>query len=547
MKRGRYAPKVPKVITATPQEEEYSQIILGLMTHLAKCRMDIVPFFEFVMREEFTKKPVTIAKHQEIGLRFMMDHERCVNMWPVNHSKSFSSAAMVLFLLGQNRTTRGCIVSATEEQAKKPLLAVKDYIENSQELHLVFPDLKKSLRDSDPWTQTAITVDRPMGIRDASLKAVGINGAIDGSRLNWILVDDILNQENTNTKAQRDKVYDWFGNSVLSRLDPQGSKIIVTNTARHPDDLAHRLEKMGWPTMRMAIDGSIHIQDDQLNLGAKKPPWDHRLLVPVPSNIGEPETLRILGHQPGDSLWPERFPPDVIEKLRATHLPSEFNKLFMNICRDDGTAMCKVEWIELCKKNARDLGFTSLTSKFVGDCFTGVDLAVQKGEEHDDTAFFTFAVLPGGKRLILDVEIGQFDGPVIVDKVAQKHRQYNSIIRIENVAAQDYLLQFTREKYPGLPLKAHTTTAQGKAHPQFGVASLFIEFQNGDWLIPCDNLGRCSENVQKFIDACLYYSPNAHTPDILMAAFFAREQARHFGALSGTQQQASSIDSFLSR
>jgi hypothetical protein len=39
--------------------------------------------------------------------------------------------------------------------------------------------------------------------------------------------------------------------------------------------------------------------------------------------------------------------------------------------------------------------------------------------------------------------------------------------------------------------------------------------------------------VQQWVDDCLYYQPDAHTGDVLMAAYLAREQAREFGMMSG--------------
>ena len=98
--------------------------------------------------------------------------------------------------------------------------------------------------------------------------------------------------------------------------------------------------------------------------------------------------------------------------------------------------------------------------------------------------------------------------------------------------AQDFIKQFALERDRSIPIKAHVTTAQGKAHPQYGVEGLFLEFSNSAWRLPCDKRGNVHPQVQRFIDACLYYTPQHHTDDVLMAAFFAREQARDWGALS---------------
>lgn len=501
-----------------------------ILMHAYRARSDINAFVNFVMREETTRKPIVIAPHHKVLLNFILSHDRSVNVLPVGTGKTFTMASLTLFLMGQNPTLRGAVVSATQGQASKVVGMVRDYIESSEELKLVFPHLRKSERGGDTWTQTEITVDRPAGIRDASLLAVGVDGAIAGARLNWIIVDDILDRENTNTKEQRDKVYEWFDSSVLSRLDPKGARLVVTNTAWHPDDLVHRLEALGWATLRMDVLGGITVRDDVDRLreeGSKFVPWDSDELRPADKRIAyvpsEASNCRLAAHDPDPTnsvpLWPYRYDHSQIAKLKRNHLPYRFNQLYMGVCRDDDSSMCKQEFIDLCKRLARERRVYSMSSTQMGQnplTFTGVDLAVSPGEEHDDTAFFTFEVLPDGIRQILDVEIGQWDGPTIIKKLKQKQRQFNSVVRIENNAAQDYLRQFALEKDKGFPIKAHTT-GRVKAHPEYGVPGLFIELANGAWLIPNDRNGICHPFVQKWIDACLYYSPSKHTDDVLMA------------------------------
>ncbi len=514
-----------------------------LLEQAAKARTDVCAFFEFVMTEENSKQSLTLASHQRVMMDFIMSHDRSVNMLPVGHSKTFCSAAITLFLLGQNPTLRGAVVSATQGQASKVVGMVRDYIETSERLKLVFPDLCKSMRKGDSWTQTEITVDRPPGIRDASLIALGVEGAVAGARLNWIIVDDILSHENTATQEQRHKVYEWFDSSLLSRLDPKNTKIIVTNTAWHPDDLVHRLEKLGWGTMRMDVLGNIQVKDDEARVlrlrkeGNSDPEWDSELLRPASKSRSEPYS-RLVEHDPDSNnsvpLWPERFDLEWVERKKREHLPHRFNQLYMNICRDDASSMCQLEWIERCKLNARERGhFAMRSTPFISGnplIFTGVDLAISPGEEHDDTALFTFEVLPGGYRLVLDIEAGQWNGPVIMNKIIAKQKQYNSVIRVENNGAQEYLLQFTRAKDISIPIMAHTT-GRTKSHPEYGVPGVFLEVFNGAWLIPNDRHGFVHPHIQAWIDSMLYYQPSKHTPDILMANYFAREQAREWGAL----------------
>ena len=529
------------------EEAKIKRIAAVVLAKAAKARTNINNFVTFVMREEVTRAKLTVASHQRIFFEFALAHPLCVIMLPVGMSKTFGMATLGLFFLGKDNTSRGAFVSATEGQAQKPLGLMKDYIEQSNDLHLVFPHLRPSQRQSDYWTQTKITVDRPPAIRDPSVMSVGIGGAIDGSRIKWVVVDDILTQENTSTPEQRDKVCEWVEKSVMSRIDPRGGRLVLTNTAWHPDDILHRYMDRGWPTLRMEITGQIEIKNTD---------WD-------PSNPDElrPEypgsnLCRLTAHDPDSrnevSLWPERVPmrceggrahnpPSCcVEKLQETFLPGRFNQLYRNLCRDNESSMCKQEYVDKCLLAARNAGHYSFTNSYEGQNLVciGVDLAVSPGEEHDDTAFFTFECLPNGQRMILEIEAGQWSGPEIVSKIKDKASRYKgSVVRVESNAAQDYIRQFILEADASFPIRAHCT-GRAKAHPEHGVPGLFIEMNNGAWLIP-NRGGVLLPQVKRFVDACLYYSPSRHTDDVLMACYFAREQAKEFGF--GLMTQKSSV------
>lgn len=513
-------------------------ITRALLRKAASARANVERFFSFVMREEFgDRRKLKALAHQRIVLDFVMAHSRCVIRMPPGFSKTFLMASVTLWLLGSDHTARGAVISSTQEQAAKPVSMVRDYIEHAQdefpELGLTFPKLQRSSNKHDAWTQTKLVVERPPAIRDPSLVAVGYGGALPGSRLSWIVVDDILDEENTRTPDGRKKVKRWFDTTVLSRRDVKGAKIVVTNTPWHHEDLTYALEEAGWPTLTLDCDGEITITN--------APDWDTDEIRPsrMPG-----EKYRLTGHDPDPEetipLWPELFSHEVLhgpEGIRSAMAEFEFNQLYRMLPRSDEDAMCKREWIDKCKAAARAEGIYSLTASYHGPnpTFTGVDLAVGQGEEHGFTAFFTFEVLPDRRRKILDIEIARMRGPEIVRKIAEKTEAYGSIARVENNAAQEFLIQFTIDMDVSIPIKPHTT-GRNKADPTFGVISLFIELEHGAWLIPNDPAGRCQEAVQKWIDDCVYYRPPPnHTGDALMASWFAREEAKECGFAS-TQQ-----------
>lgn len=522
--------------------------IKALGARFAKARKSPVAFFDATMTSEHTQERIKAEPHQRVLLDFIHHHPRAVVILPPGVSKTFSSATYGMWMAGNDATTRGLLVSATQEQASKPLALIRDHIEGNARVKGVFPTLRRSPRKKDKWTGTALTVARPMGIRDPTFRAVGYQSkAIPGARVNFILVDDLLNDENTSTPDARAKMFNWFFMIVRSRLDPgPHSKVVFCNTVYHPEDLAHKLWKeVGWPTIRMTIEGDVYVYNARED-------WDPKYAVVNdngklelrdelrPANDNETDTSaahRLIGNDPDPTnatpLWPKRFPRAEIDALRRELHPIIFNRLYMADCRDDDTAWCKQDWVDRCLRKARDLGHFTLRPSWTGaPAFTGLDLAVGKSEKNDWTCFFTFTILPDGTRLILDIDYGRWDMPFIVQKAISKHELYGSVIRVETNGSQDFMRQAMLDKDKVLPVRGHTTTHEGKAHPTYGVHALFNEFFNTAWAIPNMPGRPLDSRIVRFIQECLYYSPDEHTGDVLMASYFAREQARAWGMLA---------------
>src|SRR5690606_10764646 len=122
----------------------------AMLRRAGQARKNPARFYEFVLREETTRARLKTVAHQELVFKFVMHYPRCVVRMPVGFSKTYMMAALSLWLLGEENTTRGAIISATQGQAQKPLALVRDYIEESAELKLVYPKLTRSSRSSDP-------------------------------------------------------------------------------------------------------------------------------------------------------------------------------------------------------------------------------------------------------------------------------------------------------------------------------------------------------------------------------------------------------------
>jgi hypothetical protein len=443
---------------------------------------DPVLFAAAVMRDEKTGRGIHLAPMHEEWHDLIDRHDRLVIWSHVEGGKTAQIAVCrTLYELGRNPDMRGVVVSNASEQAKKIVRPISQYLRKSAELREVFP----RLRPSEPWTQTSITVERGSGNpKDPSVQALGVHGNVMGARIDWLILDDVLDFENTRTAAGRKDLIDWFENTLFGRLT-EHAKVVVIGNAYHPEDLLHHL--------------------------AAKPRFVSRR-YPVVLPDGTPR-------------WPEKWSLQRIEQARQDWVPAEFARQLMCVSRSDESSRFKREWVDRCLKRGegREMAFGLEAVPPGCRTITGVDLAVQQKDSADLTVLFSIVVHPDETREVLWVDAGRWTAPEILSRVADHHRRYHSLVMVENNAAQEYLLQFARAG-TAIPVRGFTT-GRTKAHPEFGVEGLAAEMHNGKWIIP-NKGGRMEREVGAWVGEMLHYDPSAHTGDRLMASWFAREGAR---------------------
>ncbi|KKN72197.1 hypothetical protein LCGC14_0413340 [marine sediment metagenome] len=457
------------------------------------ARGNVNEFCELVLKDEQTGQPIEQASIHEEWHQLAEENDRVI-LWSFTEGGKTQqlSIARTLHALGRDTSTRVAIISNTHEQASKVIRAVAHFIEKSEDLRVVFPDLKKS----EPWTGHHLYIDRLFRAKDPSVQACGVHGAIVGSRIDLLILDDILDYENCQTVAARQDLWDWYHSALASRLTDR-ARVLIIGTAFHPEDLLHRL--------------------------AGNPAWIAKRF-PVISDAGV-------------SAWPEKWSASRIQRRREELGPLEFSRQMLCKARDESQARFQREWIDRCIAEGSGMRLVRSLAEFEqldpelhkmvqdGECstYTGVDLAVQRHSAAGLTVLFTILVDPDDCRQVLAIEAGRWSGPDIVRRIVGAHQRFNSVVVVENNAAQDFVLQFAREAsaVPIMPF----TTGRNKAHPEFGIESLAAEMAGGKWLIPNDG-GKLDPEVEAWISEMLYYDPRSHTGDRLMGCWFSREGAR---------------------
>lgn len=551
-------------------------------------RTDVPTFFEFTFRAEDEKRTrLRTAAHQKLVFEFIAKFPYCVIRLPTNFSKTYMMAAKGLHNLGRHPASRGAFISATEAGASKTLLSARGYIESSPDLRLVFPQLLPTEREGEPWTQSDITVRRPYGIRDPSIAARGMDSKqLLGSRLDWANVDDVLNEENTLTEEACKKTTKWFKQTVMTRFRHESGRCPVTNTPWHEKDLTYALEAIGWPSLTMDVWGGVWFKNAeafdsdeirpsrdaaQEELETGKPADACRLaahdrpeysFAAVPRNATEDGVDRQLMEDRssiewvGDveecvPLWPELFGTEALIREcldMGGPTSNEWARSKLMKPRSDEDRRVQESWIEQCKGKARERGYFGVLSSWrQGGAFTGVDLGFGKSKKSGNVAIFSFALLEDRHRLLLDVDIFKYPGgKATLARIQSHHDRFQSVVGIESNAAQRLLKEWAIEQDVTMRVRSFETN-KNKHHPSFGVESIFLELENGAWLIPSDKSGRVKPDIAHWLADCTGYKPGAHTGDGLMASWIAKEQARAMGALKKGRAGMPDVRGIMSR
>jgi predicted phage terminase large subunit-like protein len=206
-----------------------------------RARSDIGAFFAYVMKDEETGAPCELQPFQREWHDLCDLYDRLVLWVFMEGGKTVGlSIARTLWELGRDPTLRFAVVSGTASKAAKIASSIAQYIEKSEELRRVFPELVPNERM--PWNTQQLTVRRPGIAKDPSVQVVGEGTDIQGARLDRAILDDVLNRDNTRTPDQRDKMQNWYLKTFPGRITARGRVVCIGN-AFHVDDLYHRLAK----------------------------------------------------------------------------------------------------------------------------------------------------------------------------------------------------------------------------------------------------------------------------------------------------------------
>jgi predicted phage terminase large subunit-like protein len=190
--------------------------------------------------------------HQGLTLRLL------INQPPRSLKSICISVAYVAWALGQDPTRRFIVASYSGDFAAELHRQFRQVVKAAWYAEL-FPGTKWEKETAQEFVTT----------RGGGRYATSVGGTLTGRGGDTIIVDDPLNANEAQSEVARKKVIDWYGGTLVSRLnDKRTGAIIAVMQRLHEDDLAGHLLRQGeWVRLDMP---AVALEDEVVELGHSK-------------------------------------------------------------------------------------------------------------------------------------------------------------------------------------------------------------------------------------------------------------------------------------
>jgi predicted phage terminase large subunit-like protein len=316
-----------------------------------------------------------------------------------------ASVALPAFALGLDPTARVICVSYSDNLARKHANDCRALMRSSKYRRL-FPGTRIS-KDTELEIETTAR-----GFR----LATSVGGTLTGRGGNLIIIDDPMKPQDS--ESTRQSVLQWFGNTLLSRLDNKSTDAIIVVMQRlHPDDLVgHLIEQGGWTHLNLPAIAEV----DEL----------------IPLGGGRVHHRRI-----GDVLHPEREPLAVLDEFKRTMGSLAFAAQYQQQPVPIEGNLIKWSWFQFYDEPPELLPTDRIIMSW--------DTAMSSRELADYSACVVLQVR-GETVYVRNVFRGQLDYPDLKRKVIEVYRHWrgatsNCAMIVEYKASGMSLLQDLRQ------------------------------------------------------------------------------------------------------
>ena len=400
----------------------------------ARARTDVATCIEYVTGQE-------PAEHHHRMLDFAQDiiarKASGVMLAPRGSGKTtIITTGLLPWIIATNPGIRIGLFSQKAEKAEAMSAAIMETISESVE----FIEIFGNLRGDHKWTASEwLRKDSPhFKTKDRTMVTGGAaqSSSAVSKRFDLLILDDVLDENNTATIDQREKLETWFWKTLKPTQAAEGCAVLVIGTRWVEDDLYQKLiESNKWPSLV------------------------------IPAITVDPETSEERSYWP--AIWP-------LERLYAEREDVGWDNFACSYLNDisglrEGTIFRREWW--------KDHYFTDLPSGRNYIFTIGIDLATSVRERADWTAGVLTAQDDRGEHWILhhartktDSGHGAFVRG-LYQYAAERHWPVSRIV-MENNQAQEAVVAQTQRDNPDLPIVGRRTDTDKRSRAR-GAASRY--------------------------------------------------------------------------
>lgn len=297
--------ELEELVSAKKREENF-----------ANAKRDFVPFASYI-RPELHMHGFHEVYYRVLALFASGKIKKLMVTIPPQHGKSTGSTELLpSYMLGIDPDLNIAVASYSATFAKKFNRKIQRIIDD-QDYHNVFPDTTLANNDFSDFNSKGYlrTAEEFEIVRHSgSLKAVGRGGALTGSPVDIMILDDLYKDyEEANSPIIRQAVIDWYTTVIKTRLHNDSQELIVF-TRWHEEDL------IGWLEEKETVI-TIESFEDLENI-----PKDAWVKINFEA-LKDSEPTDIDQRNRGEALWPAKHDANKLTKTRALDVEN-FNCLY---------------------------------------------------------------------------------------------------------------------------------------------------------------------------------------------------------------------------
>ncbi|MCL2888473.1 MAG: phage terminase large subunit [Elusimicrobia bacterium] len=351
-----------------------------------------------------------------------------INIPPRYMKSILCSVALPAFLLGHNPKMNIICASYSDGLAEKMALDCRK-IMDSVWYREIFPATKLS-KDRKGISDFETT-------KGGGRFSTSVGGTLTGRGGDIAIIDDPISPKDANSDTIREKTNDWYGNTLISRLnDKNNGKIIVIMQRTHEMDFTGHLLEID-SSFRLIKMPSIAVEDES---------WE------VSDHSGN---KTIFTRKIGEALHPERESAVKLKEIESSMGSYYFASQYQQNPTSRGGNIIKREWLKFYNRQTllEDIRTRKIRPFHIGQSWD----TASKAEEHNDySVCITYLTASDNKIYILGVYRDKLEFPALVKKAEElkdkASAKYKDIAFLEDIIVEDInsgtgLAQYMTEKY----------------------------------------------------------------------------------------------------